>query len=203
MKTLIYGLMLMLSLSCFAQKRISQYPNTGTLAPGDLFILEMGDGTTNKNIAFWQLKNIITNTIPAPADTNFIYQIAANITNYVTSLIGWGTNRSDTIPTNATTYNIDFSGVYQHYDVPILMTTNLVLSPTNLVQGRELWVFLSADNGNYDVTVTNAAATPIHWNFNGATNGSTSFTVTNGMKAELAIMVRSNNIVHAVYGHYR
>lgn len=115
----------------------------------------------------------------------------------------WQTNRTLTIASNSTSATLDFTGPKDWYDVPVLMETNLVLSPTNLIAGREIWVFFSADNCNYDVTITNSSGTAIYWNFNSLTNGTTSFTVTNGYKAELAIVCRTNNILHAVYGQYR
>lgn len=42
--------------------RISQYPNTATLAPGDLFII--ASGATNKNISWDQLSNLVFNLVP-------------------------------------------------------------------------------------------------------------------------------------------
>lgn len=114
-----------------------------------------------------------------------------------------GTNRTVTIATNAGSVTLDFLGAKDWYECPVYMQTNLVLSPTNLMGGREIWVFFTGSNGNYDVAVTNTAGDAIHWNLNGATNGSTAFTVTNGANAELCITCRSNNILHAVYGQYR
>ncbi len=113
------------------------------------------------------------------------------------------TNRVWVIGNGSTTYMLDFSQPQDWYDVAnALAGTNLVLCPTNLVPGRELWVFFSATN-NYTVTVSNLAGTAIHWALNCTTNGTTSFTVTNGLKAELALLCRASNVIHAVYGHVR
>lgn len=143
-----------------------------------------------------------TNIVNVTISTN-IYVSNIVVTNIVVQSGLWQTNRTITIASNATSKTLDFLSERDWYDVPILMETNLVLSPTNLMAGREIWVFFSAGNCNYDVTITNTAGTAIYWNFNSPTNGTTSFTVTNGNKAELAIVCRTNNLLHAVYGQYR
>lgn len=64
MKKLICGLALALglSLSCHAQgMKISQYPNTATLTGTNLFIIAAG--TTNKNISYEQLSNLLAAAI--------------------------------------------------------------------------------------------------------------------------------------------
>lgn len=136
---------------------------------------------------------------------NVVNEYVSNI--FVTNIVVynglWQTNRTKTIATNTTSLTLDFLGEKDWYDCPTLMETNVTLSPTNLMAGRELWVFFSAANGNYDVSITNAAAVDVRWNLNCPTNGSTSFTVTNGGRAELCLTVRTNNILHAVYGQYR
>lgn len=134
--------------------------------------------------------------------TNILQAKTAYITNLIVQDL-FRTNRTVTIATNADSATLDFLSAKDWYEVPVFMNTNLVLSPTNLMAGREVWVFFSAANGNYDVTITNTAATDIRWNLNSPTNGSTSFTVTNNQRLELAILCRSNNILQAVYGHYR
>lgn len=143
-----------------------------------------------------------TNIVNVTISTN-IYVSNIVVTNIVVQSGLWQTNRTITIASNATSKTLDFLSERDWYDVPILMETNLVLSPTNLMAGREIWVFFSAGNCNYDVTITNTAGTAIYWNFNSPTNGNSSFTVTNGYKAELSIVCRTNNILHAVYGQYR
>lgn len=44
-------------------KKIRDYPNTATLNSNDAFVVEIGDGSTNKNIRYGQLRQIITNGI--------------------------------------------------------------------------------------------------------------------------------------------
>lgn len=135
------------------------------------------------------------------AATNFSRATGLEVTNLVMG--HWPTNQSKVIDTNATSAAIDWTAGYQEYRAPVLMKTNLSLWPTNLVPGREIWVRLTAGNGNYDVTLTNLAGTVIHWNLNSPTNGTTSFTVTNGQRVELAIACYGTNEINAVYGHYR
>lgn len=51
-----------LAFAAWAQLKISQYPNTATLANGDLFIV--ASGATNKNISWLQLSNLMYNLVP-------------------------------------------------------------------------------------------------------------------------------------------
>lgn len=153
--------------------------------------------TTTTNLVVYE-----TNINNVSITTN-LYSSNIFTTNITVSGDIYRTNRTVTIATNATSSTLNFLSDKDWYEVPALLVTNLVLSPTNLMAGREVWIFFSAANGNYDVTITNTAGDAIRWNMNGPTNGSTSFTVTNGQRAELVLTCRSNNVIHAVYGHYR
>ena len=165
-----------------------------------------GTGALTNANQFQATNSVLTGLQNTGAETNLLAPgrgINFN-TNTSTALVTMQlTNRITIIATNATSATLDFDAGTTWYSVPALLVTNLVLSPTNLVSGREVWVQFTAGNCNYNVTITNTAANAIHWAFNNSTNGSTSFTVTNGMNAELSIIVRTNSVIHAVYGHFR
>lgn len=202
------------------------FVNNGMTLSGGFF----ADWATGNSLMMWNPNGNMTNgavdsqffqvagnalSITNQAATNLLRNASRALTNTVAP--GWqselntnsstitvnGTNRVQTIATNATSANLDFSGSFDSYEVAAFLRTNLVLSPTNFVQGRMVAVFFSAANGSYDVTLTNAANTAMHWPLSLATNGATSFTVTNGQTGEMLIYCRSNNIIHASYQPFR
>jgi len=115
------------------------------------------------------------------------------------------TNRPASIATNATSVTVDFSDTanVQLYNAWFHLTTNLVVSPTNLVVGRTLAVYFDTNALTYDVTFTNTAANRLNWNFNVSTNGSTSFTKTNTMRARVFLTAETNGVISAEMGYYR
>lgn len=115
------------------------------------------------------------------------------------------TNRAASIATNATSVTVDFGDVanLNIYNAWFHLTTNLVVSPTNLVVGRTMEVYFATNSLTYDVVVTNTAANPVKWNFNFPTNGSTGFTKTNSMAARLFLTPETNGTITAEAGYYR
>jgi len=115
------------------------------------------------------------------------------------------TNRASSIATNATGVTIDYSDTanINEYNAWFHLTTNLVVSPTNLVVGRTMKVYFDTNSLTYDVTFTNTAANPILWNFNNSTNGSTTFTKTNSMRARAYLTVETNGVILGEFGYYR
>lgn len=115
------------------------------------------------------------------------------------------TNRSASIATNATSVTVGFSDAenVQIYNAWFHLTTNLVVSPTNLVTGRTLEIYFATNSLTYDVVITNTAANPVKWNFNVSTNGSTSFTKTNTLAARVFLTAETNGTILAELGYYR
>jgi hypothetical protein len=96
------------------------------------------------------------------------------------------TNRVTSIASNATTAQIDFTTTAQ-YEITNLNTA-ITLQLTNLVQGRDVWVYVRTDGTARNITVaTNGLTTMtrITWGFNALTNGATSFTATNRARINL------------------
>lgn len=164
----------------------------------------------------------ISNTYPPQgASAHLSNEVAiASIVPYTNTLVaGWGlvlttnsgvvtatpTNRPASIATNATSATLDFSDAVNVniYNTWFHLTTNLVLSPTNLIVGRTIAVWFPTNSLTYDVVITNTAATPIRWNFNVATNGSTSFTKTNAMEGQLFLTAQTNGVITADFRYYR
>jgi len=115
------------------------------------------------------------------------------------------TNRQASFATNVTSATVDFSDLanLNIYNASFHLTTNLVISPTNLVVGRTTSVYFDTNALSYDVMVTNLAATEVHWNFNVTTNGSTCFRKTNTLRAKLFLTAETNGIITADFGYYR
>ena len=166
----------------------------------------------------------------APACQNGLYEIIVQKTSTHTNAWlenssslslspGWGTalvtnsgvvsvtltNRPASIATNATSVTVDFSDAanIQIYNAWFHLTTNLVVSPTNLVVGRTVAIYFATNSLNYDVTVSNTAANPVKWNFNVALNGSTHFTKTNTLSARVFLTAETNGVISAEMGYYR
>jgi hypothetical protein len=128
------------------------------------------------------------------------------ITNFITRTVTTvATNRPAGIATNATSVTVGFSDAenVQIYNAWFHLTTNLVVSPTNLIVGRTICVRFDTNALTYDVVVTNTAANRVNWNFNVSTNGSTSFTKTNTMRARLYLTAETNGVLSAELGYYR
>jgi hypothetical protein len=115
------------------------------------------------------------------------------------------TNIITLISTSAASATVDFGDVanYQELSAWWHLTTNLVISPTNLVVGRTMKLRFPTNSLTYDITITNTAANQIRWNFNVATNGSTSVTKTNTMSARLFLTAETNGVISAEFGYYR
>ncbi len=150
------------------------------------------------------LTNLVNN--PVTDYTNRFLQGwgIALVTNGATVTIT-ATNRPASIATNATSATIDFSDTVNvnEYNAWFQLTTNLVLSPTNLIVGRTEKIYFNTNALTYDVQVTNTAGTRICWNFNVATNGSTAFTKTNTLRARLYLTAETNGVITADFGYYR
>lgn len=152
-------------------------------------------------------------SLPNIASNSVVY--VGGTSNLQGATMGWGvdllagrlslTNRPASIPTNATSATVDFGDTanIQEYNVWWQLTTNLVISPTNLVVGRTQKIYFNTNSLTYDVQVTNTAATEVHWNFNVATNGSTAFTKTNTLRARLFLTCETNSVITADFGYYR
>jgi hypothetical protein len=169
---------------------------------GTLSAAAIGSGTVDAARLPTVLQNLNGNPIPY---TNMVvggWGIAL-VTNsgVVTATL---TNRAAGIVTNATSATADFSDTanVNEYFVGWHLTTNLVISPTNLVQGRTVRVYFPTNSLTYDVMVTNTAGTVVRWNRNVSTNGSTSFTKTNTIEADLYLKVETNGVITANLGIY-
>jgi hypothetical protein len=155
-------------------------------------------GFTNTVVA-----NLSGNLIPF---TNILIAGWANVLTTNSGVVTLGqSNRIVLIPTNATSATADFGDTVnaQEFGAWWHLTTNLVMSPTNLVVGRTLKLRFPTNSLTYDVVITNTAATVVHWNFNVATNGSTSFTKTNTLEARVYITAETNGTLTAEMGYYR
>lgn len=164
--------------------------------------------TTLTNVdAPWQTTNVALTVLAAnPSLTNSLVGGWGNalVTNSgVVSVVL--TNRAALVPTNNATTTVGFSDAenVQIYNTWFHLTTNLVVSPTNLIVGRTICVRFDTNALTFDVVVTNTAANPVNWNFNVATNGSTSFTKTNSMRARLYLTAETNGVISADFGYYR
>jgi hypothetical protein len=172
---------------------------------------------------------VATNGVTVGSGTNVNW--TSGVTGYVsgatlnlgiagnTIIEGWGnalvtngatvaiveTNRPASIATNATSVTVGFSDAenIQIYNAWFHLTTNLVVSPTNLVTGRTLEIYFATNSLTYDVVITNTAANPVKWNFNVSTNGSTSFTKTNSLAARVFLTAETNGTITAEMGYYR
>jgi hypothetical protein len=169
---------------------------------GTLSAAAIGSGTLDAARLPTALQNLNGNPIPY---TNIVvggWGIAL-VTNsgVVTSTL---TNRAAGIATNATSTTADFGDTanVNEYFVGWHLTTNLVISPTNLVRGRTVRVYFPTNSLTYDVMVTNTAGTVVRWNRNVSTNGSTSFTKTNTIEADLYLKAETNGVITANLGTY-
>lgn len=148
--------------------------------------------------------------------SNLVGTVGNNVTNIAQ---GWGihslvssgtltttaTNRQASISTNATGTTVDFSDAanINIYNAWFHLTTNLVISPTNLVVGRTLCIRFDTNALSHDVAVTNTAANPVNYNLNVTTNGSTAFRKTNSVRARLYLTCETNGVISADFGYYR
>jgi len=74
------------SVTANAQMKISQYPNTATLASNNLFIVAiLGSPGTNKNISYGQLSNLFANS----CQTSLGYIPATNRNSGINSALGY------------------------------------------------------------------------------------------------------------------
>lgn len=182
----------------------STFTETFTQFPASLWLSGSVEPATQNSVNRW----IITRT---GSRTN-IQHFGVELTPTAGSQIGFTTNgttltfgvtnRITLLASNTTTATLDFSGTTDTYEIMTMGNTNVVLSPTNLISGRSLRILLTANNNNYDTVFTNTAQTAVRWAMSNPTNGSTAFTVTNGTRAEVSLLVRSNEI-WAVYAYFR
>src|SRR5882724_585469 len=85
-KLLTILLLLAWSVTANAQMKISQYPNTATLASNNLFIVAiLGSPGTNKNISYGQLSNLFANS----CQTSLGYIPATNRNSGINSALGY------------------------------------------------------------------------------------------------------------------
>jgi hypothetical protein len=110
------------------------------------------------------------------------------------------TNNVQRLDTNTTLHHISFTGVYNRASFTNLLETNLVLVLTNLTAHKDFRVRFGT-NGNYFVSVTNSASTPIFWSRSNTTNGNTAFRKTNDISAELYITPAEDG-VNAEYKYH-
>lgn len=176
---------------------------SGGLSSNTVYIsTNINNYSITTNLTVYQT-NIVNNTITT--NITVVQNIYVSGSNFLDTLVLtnalFQTNRTTTIPTNATVYAVDFKGAKDWHDCPVLYETNLFLYLTNVVAGREMWVFFGPTGpvGNTDITVTNVAGYTIHWVGAYGTNGNFAFTWTNGTVRELSILVRTNNIIDCIY----
>lgn len=113
------------------------------------------------------------------------------------TLTAYATNALTLMPTNAVTYQADFTGGTPLHQTADFMRTNVSVYLTNPIVGRVMTFHFRGDGNAVDRTVsvlTNGLTGnwPISWGWNSPTNGATSFTVTNNIGAELNVLVLSN-----------
>lgn len=151
--------------------------------------------TTNAAGAMWFIE------LDAGMKYSFAADIGLTLRTNATIVTLTPTNQTATIASNASSATVDFTTT-RRVLVHSFGNTNLVLSPTNLVDGAQISVEGQGTPNNFDVTFTNAAGTVVRWPLGVSTNGSTSFTVTNGQGFAVVLTVVSNRI-HADLGRYR
>lgn len=182
---------------------------TNTFAVSNTAFASSWDGDTSRapsrNAVF---DKVVTLQNGDNALSNLVAAVATTVTNV---LGGWGihaftsagtltinaSNAITLMPTNAVTYQGDFSGGTPVVQTADFMRTNVTIYLTNPIVGRVITFCLRGDANAVDRTVTFATNGltgnwPIQWGFNTPTNGATALSVTNNMGAEISILVKSN-----------
>lgn len=181
------------------------YLGTNVILFQDASYSDLVDETNALHAGKQATNAVLGNIANTGAVTNLFGGWGIAITTNSGSVVTSVTNRSLSIATNATSVTVGFSDTenIQNLNAWFHLTTNLVISPTNLVVGRTVGVYFDTNSLTYDVTVTNAAANSVNWNFFVNTNGSTSFTKTNSRRARLYLTCETNGVISAEMGYYR
>ncbi len=107
-----------------------------------------------------------------------------------------GTNSVTYGATNTISLHVDFTGGEIIY-LPELLVTNLVIIPTNMVLGRELYLVFPTNPVTYNLSISNAAGTVVRY-LTQTNNGNAALTKTNSIQMEMSLLSLTNGLSAAV-----
>ena len=146
--------------------------------------------------AIWRLNAYIGRELELVTAKGFGVGLISSTNGDTITLTATRTNAITYAATNTTSLHIDWTGT-EHVIIPNLLETNLVLIPTNMIVGRELYLTFLPGSLNYNISISNAAGTRVRWNL--ATNsGNAALTKTNTIQVEASLLYQTNGISAAV-----
>lgn len=146
--------------------------------------------------AIWRLNAYIGRELELTTAKGFGVGLLSSTNGDTVTLTATRTNAITYAATNTTSLHIDWTGT-EHVIVPNLLETNLVLIPTNMIVGREIYLTFLPGSVSYNISISNAAGTRVRWNL--ATNsGNAALTKTNTIQVEASLLYQTNGISAAV-----